>query len=160
LRQAAAISQLPFWPEVARLYTSREQKTVRVGESVQSVYLHLSPQALPALNEARRPPVYVTDEEYKTQVSRFFTNPAEPTAPGWETAQEAQARIVETIEALRQGEGHLAVISHGLVLTLLRARLLGRKATIDDWLKLSMGCYALANLHNMTLEFDWTTLEN
>jgi broad specificity phosphatase PhoE len=156
-RQAEIIAALPWWSEITHLYTSREGKTIEAGNIISRRWPHLLLEPLSGLNEAKRPPTWVTDEEYRAQVEIFFANPQSPSAVNWEMAEEVLQRITATIFTI--AEGNAAVLSHGLALTVYRGHLLGRKATLQDWLLLSMGCWAIVERETKTLLQDWTKIE-
>jgi broad specificity phosphatase PhoE len=156
-RQAENIAALPWWASLTHLYTSGEGKTIGAGSIIASQWSHLIVESLPGLNEARRPAIWVTDELYRTQVANFFANPQNPSVDDWETAEEVLQRVTATISRL--AEGNAAVLSHGLALTLYRGYILGRKATLEDWLLLSMGCWAILERETKTLLQDWTKID-
>jgi broad specificity phosphatase PhoE len=64
---------------------------------------------------------FLPPEEFEQAADGFFAAP-EQSVRGWETAADAQRRIVRTVEAIlarRRGDGDLAMVAHGGVGTLL-----------------------------------------
>jgi broad specificity phosphatase PhoE len=59
-----------------------------------------------------------SEQAYRQQVRSYFGGD-EP--DGWEPAQEARVRIIAAFEEVMRGTGDAALVSHGLVLTLLRS---------------------------------------
>ncbi len=132
--QVRRLVALPMWADVTAVYTSRETKTMAVGEAVQAAH-GLPFTALEALGEARREG-WLGVEAFEAAQQAFFARPDEPPAPGWESAYEAQARFVAAVGGiLQQHPLHesLAVVSHATVLALGVAYLFGVLPTYESW---------------------------
>ena len=69
---------------------------------------------------------YLPPEEFETAANEFFANPSK-SVRGWETAQDAQHRIVAEVIACLEGpqDGDILFIGHGGVGTLLFCALSG-----------------------------------
>lgn len=70
---------------------------------------------------------YIPEPEFSRVAAAFFARPEE-SVRGWERAVDAQARIVgavETVAAMTQGAGDIAIVTHGGVSTLLLCARLG-----------------------------------
>jgi broad specificity phosphatase PhoE len=131
LLQAQRLAEQPFWQDVHIICTSVEPK------AIQTVQIVAERRDLPVepsfdLRELRRPAGHVGDYEFT--VRQVLENPAR-SVNGWEPASEAQTRIMTAIERLlMQHENEtLAVVSHGLVLTLYLAYVTGAQPTLDLW---------------------------
>ena len=153
IEQSQALARLPMWDSVQRIVLSTEPKTLLTVEPV------FARGNLPRVADVRfdelRRGGWVGD--YGAQVRAAFAQPGESVG-GWEPAADALARFVEGVaELCRAYRGEkLALVSHGLVLSLYRTHLLGKdRVEYDDWGALSFGAVALVNLINGELIFDF-----
>lgn len=137
------LAQQPFWAEVQAVAVSREPKTWL------TVAPRLARRPLPVwcdgcFDELRRP-TYVDD--YTGRVRTAFARPTQA-AGDWEPAQAALARFLAGIAALCTAfPSHtLALVGHGLTLSLYRAYLLRQPSVnFDDWTQLSFAAVAIAD---------------
>jgi broad specificity phosphatase PhoE len=152
-KQAAVLARQPFWEEVERILLSSEPKTRLTIEPV------LARRSLPVavdsrFDELRRPG---WTEDYTAAVQQALAHPELP-AGVWEPARQAQKRFLEGIADLcnaHRGET-IALVSHGLILSLYRAFLLGqRKVNPDDWRRLDFAAVALVDLATPALLQDF-----
>jgi broad specificity phosphatase PhoE len=130
-RQARQLAELPFWREVQIICSSWEPKALQTAQIV-AEQRSLPIEPVFDLRELRRTEGFVPD--YHAAVREVLENPLK-SFNGWEPAGEAQTRIVTAIERLwmlHEGET-LAVVSHGLVLTLYLAYLTDSAPTLDLW---------------------------
>lgn len=131
IQQAHKLAGMPFWPEVHLICSSWEPKAIQTAQIVAERH-DLPVEPVLDLRELRRTEGYVAD--YESAVREALKNPLK-SHPGWEPAGEAQTRIMTAIERLlmlHEGET-LAVVSHGLVLTLYLAYLTDTAPTPDLW---------------------------
>lgn len=128
---AQTLAGAPHWAGLAAVYSSPEPKAAGTAQRL------AAPHGLPirieaGLREVSRPAVLYDD--YPAIVRRFL---AGERLDGWEGREEAQGRVAAAIDALvaRSGDEDVAAVSHGLVLTLYLARLLGleESASFDIW---------------------------
>lgn len=105
------------WNAIPHWYSSTEPKAVQTARALTE---HPVTQR-GNLGEVRRG----YTEHYESAVRLFLDRPELPPAPGWETAQQAQTRIVQALtEVQQQHPGRsVAVVSHGLVLMLYLSHL-------------------------------------
>ncbi|MBX3054794.1 MAG: histidine phosphatase family protein [Caldilineaceae bacterium] len=134
--QAAGLARLPFWEGVDRIVLSSEAKTrLTVGPV-------LAARRLPMTVDPRYDELHRTHEwtyDYGARVAEVFANPARSVA-GWEPANDARTRFLEGIHALADAFPHetIALVGHGLTLSLFRAHLLGQaQVNFADWQRLS-----------------------
>jgi broad specificity phosphatase PhoE len=102
------------------------------------------------LRELRRPETLVRD--YEGAVRAVLQNPFK-SIRGWEPAGEAQTRIVTAVERLlmlHEGET-LAIVSHGLALTLYLAYLTDTAPTLDLWRSLPFASAAEVDFEAHTI---------
>lgn len=142
-RQAELLAQQPFWAQVDRIILSSEPKT----RLTVAPLLALRP--LPVTVDARFDelvrPGWV--EEYESRVAQAFANPTQP-AGAWEPASHALNRVLAGVADLcTQWAGQtLALVGHGLTLSLYRAHLLGQShVLLADWRQLSFAAVAVAD---------------
>ncbi len=152
--QAAALARAPFWAQVDRLLLSREPKA---RLTVAPLLAHYS---LPVTVDARfdelaRGKAWIPD--YAARVAHAFAHPSQ-SAGGWEPAAQALARFLDGVADARQrfpGQT-LALVGHGLTLSLYRAHLLGQaRVRMEDWQHLAFASVARVDLEHGVLEMDF-----
>ena len=129
-RQASVLARQGFWREVEWIFSSPEPKAVQTAEPVARRW-GIPLVTLDCLHELRRPRLV---SDYRKVIVRFFTDP-ETSVAGMEPAAQAAKRITRCLKELVavHPEQTLAVVSHGLVLTLFLARLENRWPTAAEW---------------------------
>ena len=144
--QAAALAREPFWAEVDRVVLSSEPKTrLTVEPALATRDLPLTVDA--RFNELHRPG-WVGD--YVGRVAHCFAHPHQA-AVDWEPASEALARFRAGMVDLHTQfpKQTLALIGHGLTLSLYRAHLLNQyvdgaiRVRLADWRALAFAAVAL-----------------
>lgn len=133
--QTAALLNAPFWPHVSAVYPSREPKAITAAKEAALRYnIPVVPRS--AFGELDRSAYTAPDEHsYEAAVAACFANPAE-SPHGWEPAAAALHRFKREISQVlswHPPEESIAVVSHGLVLTLYLAHLRGQVPTLSDW---------------------------
>jgi broad specificity phosphatase PhoE len=138
--ETARLAEAPFWEQVDRVVISAEPKT----------WLTVA-----AVVEERKLPVWIDSrfdelrrsgwiDNYGEQVAKVFAQP-DTQVMGWEAARNVQKRALAGLDNLRvrfAGET-LALVGHGLCLSLLRAELLGQShVDFSAWQRLAFGTYA------------------
>ena len=134
-QQAHKLAEQPFWQDVHIICTSVEPKAFQTAQIVAGRHdLPVEPSF--DLRELRRPGDLVGD--YEAVVREVLENPTK-SVNGWEPAGEAQTRVMTAIERLLMLHENetLAVVSHGLALTLYLAYLTDTQPTLDLWRGLS-----------------------
>ena len=142
-QQAELLATLPMWHDVAAIALSSELKTRLTVDVVLARYPR------PVLVDARFDELYRPGwtDDYARQVQRAFAVPMQA-AGDWEPAAVALARFRAGLADLcRQFAGTtLALVGHGLTLSLYRAHLLGfEQVRFADWQQLSFAALALVN---------------
>ncbi|MEZ4707383.1 MAG: histidine phosphatase family protein [Caldilineaceae bacterium] len=140
-QQAAALAQASFWPQVDRIVLSSEAKTRLTIEPVLAQY-NLPVTVDPRFDELRRGG---WTEDYGAQVAQAFAEPHKP-AGEWESAAVALQRILAGLDALMENHPAetIALVGHGLTLSLYRAYLLGQPTVhLTDWQNLPFAAVAL-----------------
>ena len=151
--QAETLATMPWWAQVDRIVLSSEAKTRLTVAPL------LASRALPVAVDARfdelQRPGWTQD--YVAQVHQAFAEPNQR-AGAWETAADALARFRAGIADLCQlyGAETLALVGHGLTLSLYRAHLLGRpQVDLAEWRTLSFAAVALADPNQRQLLQDF-----
>lgn len=152
--QAAVLAESPFWAKVDRILVSSEVKT----------YLTIAPvlarRTIPVTADSRFDEVQRAGwvEDYADRVQAFFASP-EQAVGGWEAAAHALRRFLAGLQThlMPDADQSVALISHGLVLSLYRAHLLGLPAAdFAAWRQLGFAAVAQADLSGPTLITDFT----
>jgi broad specificity phosphatase PhoE len=158
IEQTKALANAPFWANVDRVIVSSEPKTwLTIADVV--VARHLPVWVDCRLDELRRSGWHA---DYATQVAEVFARPSQSVA-GWEAADSASRRIQASVADLqnRFADERLALVGHGICLSLLRAKLMGRShVALVEWQRLAFGTYALASLAPPTLLEDFVQDSN
>jgi broad specificity phosphatase PhoE len=115
--------------------------------------LELSFETAPGLHEHQRGVVHKlgSKEEFEAQVRRFFELP-DQLVFGGETANQVHARFSTAIANVmaRHPTGHLAIVSHGTVMTLFIARATGLEP-LPFWRSLGLPALAVLSLPELKL---------
>ena len=129
-REASALSHQDFWREVAYIFSSPEPKALQTAEPAARRW-GIPLVTADDLRELHRPQLV---PDYQMAVARLLADP-EASIAGMEPAAQAAERITRCIEELvvAHPEQTLAVVSHGLVLTLFLAQLENRWPTVTEW---------------------------
>ena len=124
----------PWVEDVRSVYCSAERKA-RDGAEILAEFLSLEYEVIKELGEIDRSSTgYLPREEHEAAARKLFEYP-EQSNRGWETArdgQERMARAIETLVSKDQGEGDIAIVSHGGVATLYLCRLKDRPISIEE----------------------------
>jgi broad specificity phosphatase PhoE len=151
--QAQRLAEQAFWASVDQLILSSEAKTKLTVEPL------LQQRALPVIVDPQFDELYRPGwvEDYQARVAQAFAFPDQP-AGEWETAAYAQQRMLNGIASLHQrfAGQTLALVGHGLTLSLYRAALLGQsRVNLAEWQRLSFAAVALVELESGQLLQDF-----
>ena len=143
-RQSEVLAGAPFWAEIDQVVVSAEPKTLLTVCSV------VAARNLPVWTDCRLDEVRRAGwvEDYAAQVARAFANPS-ISIEGWEPVALAQQRALAALADLqgRFADKTLALVGHGMLLSLVRAYFLGHpQVVLDDWQALGFASYALVDL--------------
>jgi len=116
---------LEWVSSIQKIYSSTEKKATD-GAQILGDKLGLLYTEIEALGENDRSATgYLPAAEFESIADQFFAVPTE-SVRGWETAQDAQTRIVQAVQSIIEVENDdapTAIISHGAVGTLLLSHL-------------------------------------
>jgi broad specificity phosphatase PhoE len=151
LEQAKALAPhlVPYRPSI--VFSSYERKAVQTAEIIAGA-LDVPHVLWPGLHEHERTAVpYFDRQTFLALVRRFFDRPDELVF-GQETAERALTRFQTALYDLLDAypRRSLAVVSHGTVLTLLLAPMLG-VAPFALWDRLGMPAYAVLTRESLEL---------
>ncbi|MBW2281329.1 MAG: histidine phosphatase family protein [Deltaproteobacteria bacterium] len=117
----------PWVSGLRSVFCSSEQKALD-GAAVLARHLGVEHQVLPELGENDRSSTgFMSGDAFSAVVDRFFAEP-EQSVRGWETAADAQRRMVAAVdEVVRRadGAGDTVIVAHGGVGALLMCALRG-----------------------------------
>jgi broad specificity phosphatase PhoE len=117
----------PWVEDIGAIVCSTEQKAID-GAEILARHLSIGFTMVEALGEIDRTSTgYLPQEEHAATARQLFAHPAR-SVRGWETACDAQQRIVEAVESVitgNPGDGHLTIVSHGAVATFYLCHLKG-----------------------------------
>jgi broad specificity phosphatase PhoE len=123
-----AMSASPWASGVRRIFSSSESKARDAAQFLaDGLGLH-GYSVVDGLGENDRSATgYLAQQEFEATVDAFFAQP-QTSIRGWETAVDAQARIVHAVEQVisqASDDGNVAIIGHGGMGTLLYCLLAG-----------------------------------
>ena len=142
---------------------SSDERKARDGAEIIAAHLGLDPRIEHGLHENDRSATgYIAPPEFWEVVAQFFGRPDE-SVRGWETARDAQARIVRSVERVLAAEtapGLVVVVSHGGVGQLLTAHLQGVESGLEDRPgNPGGGCWIAIDRQDRRLEGAWRDIE-
>jgi broad specificity phosphatase PhoE len=137
---AEALAAANSWPALARLYSSAEPKAIATAQRIAARNgLPLSIE--PRLCEVERP---WTEDDYRELAHHYLRGEA---VEGWEERSAASKRIDGAVRDVvaAHGAADVGIVSHGLVLSLYLAGVLGLDgpATVDLWEGIDFADYAI-----------------
>lgn len=159
--RAVSLCDAPFVASLAALASSDERKALDTAEVV-AARTGLDVFVEPNLGENDRSATgYLPAAEFTRHAERFFAFPDDSVA-GWETARDAQRRIVAAVDVVLDAAppGDVAIVSHGGVGTLLLCAL--RVLPIDrvhDQPGTTGGCVFTFDRTTRAVVSGWQTFE-
>src|SRR6516165_7100654 len=143
---------------VGAIYCSTEQKAID-GATIISEVLGIPYATIPELGENDRSATgYLSEPEFDAVVDQFFRRPEE-SVRGWESAIDAQRRIIaatKTILSAKPVDGDIGIVGHGGTGTLLLCHLSGRPISRDqDQPPTNGGNYSAFDLMTFRLLHGW-----
>ncbi len=154
--QAEALAWQPFWSRVDYVVVSAEPKALLTLQPT------LARHNLPVVRDARFNELRRGGwaEDYAARVAATFAHPNQAVA-GWESAADALARFQSGIAHLiaTTPDAGMALVGHGLTMSLYRAYLLGQSHVVmDDWHNLHFAAVAQVDPLTNTLIADFTPI--
>jgi broad specificity phosphatase PhoE len=134
MSQAQRLARQSLWRDIAMIYASDEPKSITTARVV-AAYQGIPWQTRACLGELDRSSYQPPDiAAYRSAVTRMLSYPEE-SIRGWETRAHAEERIVTCVEGLvaHRHEDNIAIVSHGIVLTILVAHLTGMSELYEFW---------------------------
>ena len=154
-REAGVLSRQNFWREVGLIFASPEPKALQTaGPAARRWGIPL--EAVDCLHELCRPQLI---HNYETIIARLFAEP-ETSIIGLEPAAQAADRITRCLKELvaAHPEQTLAVVSHGLVLTIFLARLKNHWPTVAEWRAIPFTGLAVVDTTTWCLIKNWSSV--
>jgi len=154
-REAGILARQNFWREVELLFSSPEPKALQTAGPVARRW-GIPLVAVDCLHEVHRPQLI---PDYEIVIARLFAQP-ETSIAGVEPAAQAAERITDCIKGLvaaHPGQT-LAVVSHGLILTLFLARLEDRWPTVAEWHAVPFTGLAVVDTTTWHLVKGWSSI--
>ena len=151
----------PWLRTIRRIVSSEERKAVEAGEIIGHA-TGISIEVRPFMGENDRSSTgFLPSEKFEAAADQFFAHPAH-SWNGWETADDAQARIVEAVGQVlldHTDDQPILFVGHGAVGTLLKCRIAGRAIARTEDQPAGGGNVFAFRLHERRLLCDWTSVE-
>jgi broad specificity phosphatase PhoE len=164
--RAAALAAKNLLAPATRIFSSEETKAVELAEILALGCGGVVTRHAGMGENDRSSTGFLPAEAFEAQVDRLFGFPAE-SADGWETARDAQARIVGAVAAVLAAEAFVTppvFTGHGCVGTLLKCHVGGRAITrSQDQREMADpggGNFFVFDLAERELLCDWTPIED
>ncbi len=153
LRELDDLLGMKFWRDLEHVYASPEPKAAIVGRRASQKH-GVGWSAHAELAELSRPGAAV--DEYETAIAAALAKPHE-SVNGWETVNSVRERIVHFVkERLETTRRAVAVVSHGVALSALRADLMGDDVVdFDGWRSMPFAAVAVVDTESWTLTRDF-----
>ncbi|MEL6425257.1 MAG: histidine phosphatase family protein [Pseudomonadota bacterium] len=145
---------------VTRILSSTETKAVQSADILAEA-LDMVPEAVPGLHENDRSATgFLPSEEFERTADTFFAAP-DRSVRGWETARDAQSRMVKSARPLweAQREGDLLLVGHGAVGSLLWCHLADLPISRDHDQRPGGGCVWTYDLDAGAPRHGWLPVE-
>jgi broad specificity phosphatase PhoE len=158
-----AFAVQPLARSLRAIVSSNERKAVESAAFLAEI-TGLAPLSFADLGENDRSSTgYMPRAEFEAMADRFFANPDE-SVRGWESARDAQARIVGAVKRVLAIEGlksPVAIVAHGGVGALLLCALLRAPITRSkDQPGSEGGNYFCFDGASWTLEHEWRSIDS
>ncbi|GIV96306.1 MAG: hypothetical protein KatS3mg057_0963 [Herpetosiphonaceae bacterium] len=143
---AERLAEAPVWRNLELVASSPEAKALNTAEPIAAA-AGLTVRIEEELREVRREGTPVVGwEAYKAMVAAFFASPGQ-SVHGWEPGGVARQRIVSCINRLlAETQGSLALVSHGLILSLYLASLTGLDIpNLEEWAAIPLPAVAIVD---------------
>jgi broad specificity phosphatase PhoE len=153
--KAINISKEPFWKDIDLIITSPEMKAQTTAKII-SEKTKVPVIKKDCLAEFDRSSTgFLKYEKYMEYMNKFYTTP-DQSIDGWETALDAQTRIINCIDEFIKDEkyNNIAVIGHGATATLYKCFIKQIAPSFDEDPK-AQGKYFVVDLDSNTLVSDW-----
>ncbi len=154
-RETGVLARQNFWREIELIFSSPEPKALLTAKP--SAHRWGIPlEVVNCLHELHRPRLV---QDYDMTVARLFAEP-ETVIAGMEPATQAAERITHCLKELvaSHPEQTLAVVSHGLILTLFLAQLENRRPTVSEWRAIPFTGLAVMDTATWRLIKDWSNI--
>jgi broad specificity phosphatase PhoE len=152
-REAGTLARQDFWREVGTIFSSPEPKALQTAKPAARRW-DIPLEIADCLQELRRPRLI---PDYEKVIARLLAEP-ETSVANLESAVQVAERVTHCIEALvtTHPEQTLAVVSHGLILTIFLAQLEDRWPTVDEWRAVPSPGVAIVDTTTWHLIKDWS----
>jgi broad specificity phosphatase PhoE len=156
-REAGTLARQNFWREVNLVFASPEPKALQTAKPAARRW-DIPLKTVKCLHELRRPHSKLIPD-YENVIERLLAEP-EASVAGLEPASQAAERVTQCLQKLvsTHPDRTLAVVSHGLVLTLFLARLENRWPTVTEWRAVPFGGIAVVNTSPWHLITGWLSI--
>jgi broad specificity phosphatase PhoE len=155
------LAALPCLAGLQTVWSSPEAKAVATARPLAQRY-DLPLLLHPKLAELRRGPGNLPQRsEYEAAVSQAFAQP-EISVNGWERACDARQRMLDALDEIAAASsGPIAVVSHGLALSLLVGHLRGQtQVDLAEWRAIPLPALAILDLDSRRLVAPFRSVES
>jgi broad specificity phosphatase PhoE len=151
----------PWLKTLRRIVTSDERKAVQTAGIIGDA-MGITIEVWPHMGENDRSSTgFLPPDQFEAAADQFFAHP-DRSWNGWETADDAQARIVEAVGGVlvdHPDDKPILFIGHGAVGALLKCRIADRPTSRIEDQPAGGGNLFAFRLHERRLLCDWTPVE-
>jgi broad specificity phosphatase PhoE len=160
-RRIVDASRRSWLNAICRIVSSEERKAMETAELIGKT-IGIAVEVRPFMRENDRSSTgFLPPEQFEAAADEFFAHP-ERSWNGWETAADAQARIVEAVGQLlvdHADDEPVLLVGHGAVGTLLKCRIADRQISRREDQPAGGGNLFAFRLHERKMLCDWTPVE-
>ncbi|NTF06284.1 histidine phosphatase family protein [Agrobacterium rubi] len=161
IERARKASALPWAKTLHRIVSSTENKAIETAQILASVS-GVVVETVPEMHENDRSATgFLPPDRFEAAADWFFAHP-QASYKGWETAIDAQARIVSAVGAILSSHDPaqpIAFVGHGGVGALLKCHLAGSEITRTQDQPPGGGNLFCFSLADRRITCDWTAME-
>lgn len=152
---ALALARSESWSGVGAIWSSGEAKAQETAQII-SAEIGVRTAVEEALGELRFDAGYLSKADFELRVGNYLEGADDV---DFEPYAEARDRIVSCISDLcLRTEGHLAVVSHGRIITVLLSHLLNRRLGRREWGEIGFPDLTVLNLETRMVSRGFATL--
>jgi broad specificity phosphatase PhoE len=152
-REARILARQDFWRGVELIFSSPEPKAVQTAEPAARRW-GIPLKTADCLQELHRPRLV---HNYEEVIARLFAEP-ETSVADLEPAARVAERVTDCIKTLvaAHPKQTLAIVSHGLLLTIFLAQMENRWPTVTEWRAVPFPGVAVLDTTAWHLTKDWS----
>ncbi len=155
LEAVERLSQLQFWDDVNKIYSSKETKAFQVAEIISKKF-NIAYEAYENFNELDRQSTGLLPINKYMEAVKFTYENFDTSYKGWETLESSYNRNTKQLTGIINGNKgkNIVIIGHGSAGTLIKCFIKGIKPSFSEDPQ-KTGCYFVADYKKGKILQDW-----